>query len=250
MKKLILGTLLLLLPIICFTQVRYPISNTAHLVSGAEALLDDGNTWLELEAKSADISFYGGTVDTVQTWNDISGNGRHMGAFDNTRGPRFLGDSVFFDGVNDYLFYGSDTIDQPFTIYIVSTIHTHINYGALWDADDNNHTEMILDDRGDGTLRMGAGTYIDVDDTLTIGTQFLMTAIYNGASSKVRINNDSEVTENPNTNNMEGFQLGSRYTFGYYNDYSVRYVIVRQGADSADDQNTIRAWLNGKYSIY
>jgi hypothetical protein len=213
--------------------------------------MDDGNTYAEFEAIATYMTYE--TNDTINQWNDKSGNDRHLEQSTLTDMPRHSGDSVFFDGVDNYIYYdsGIDTLDQPITVYLVLRAHTHEQYGAFFSSSDANLDPRLAQSSDSTELYLNAGTTAGITATMVYDQLHLMTAVFNGASSTFRIDNDSEETGlDVGAENMSGIRLGSRAALGYYSDVAYFYVIVREGADSSGDQASIRTWLNSEFSIY
>jgi len=262
MKRL-LTILILLLPIICFGQRNPAIAHgSTHLSGeagdGRPVCMDDGNLFFEFEAADEYMTYFSGggvDCDSVTQWADISGNDRHMIQGTSSRMPRFDTDSVFFDGTEDFISFTAsegDTLEQPFTVYIVFKYHTHSGDAlmAMVEARDNNTCRVALDDVGVGSIYTYAGTSQTIDSTITLNDIYVLTWVCNGASTVISINDWDGETVSAGNNDLDGFMLGQRRQADCFADYSVYYLIGREGADSSEDQASIRSWLNTKYSIY
>ncbi len=257
MKKLIIIPLLLI-ALAGFGQrpvVGTPVSYA--MPSGTKTFAEvvaDGNTWAQFEAVAGNMSYNVG--DTINYWYDLTDNNIDLVNGVPTTAPRHAGDSVFFDGVDNYISYssvGSDTLYQPFTAYIVFRVHEHngTDPDAIFDAAQNNTCKLSLNTTGVGSCYLYAGSTAASSQTITINKLYVATVVMNGASSTLRLNNNAEETGlNPGTNNMEGIMLGSRRILGYWTKYAIFYVLYRDGVDSAEDQVIVRTEMNDKFSIY
>ena len=94
------------------------------------------------------------------------------------------------------------------------------------------------------------GSFSADENNLLIDTYGIVRCLFNGASSTLQVNNNTQITGDFGANDLGGFVLGadgnlaSRFTH-----MEVKEVIVRNVADSAQDEGTIYNYLSSKYGI-
>lgn len=162
--------------------------------------------------------------------------------------------SLLFDGVDDYMKTAAFTLNQPTTIYIV---FKEITYAIA---------NFVLDGNGliSGSLRQyngspqlsiqadsGVGSPVATNANLAIGTKGIATAIFNGASSSLQINNTTATTGNAGAVNMGGITLG---TIGdassQWSNIQAYELTAFSAAHTAAQRTLVRNWLNWVHHCY
>jgi len=199
------------------------------------ALLGDGQT-LAYYQKAVGVT---GTAN-VSAWANqigIAGPLVRLGA----TGPVLQADgTLLFSGAN-YMEVQC-VMAQPYTIYFVGK---HITYtgGAIMDAGTVvrgmieqylNTPELSLYANG-GRACTNAG--------FALNTYGILTAVFAGAASSLRVNETAAVAGNPGIGPPTGITLGGRSGSSSGTNIQVRDVIVRSGSDAAGTQTAIRAAL-------
>jgi hypothetical protein len=88
------------------------------------------------EVASANITTDG--QDTViSQWNDMSGNDYHLVQATSVRQPKYAGDSVTFNGVDNFMSFSADEDSIPVKMYIVVRLNTM--GGTIFDLSMNLH---------------------------------------------------------------------------------------------------------------
>jgi len=99
---------------------------------------------------------------------------------------------------------------------------------------------------------LNAGSGSGLNTNMITDAFIIIRALFNGASSKLIINNTAPLTANPGTANPGGITLASSVGVGYGGSHStieIKEVIIRKVSDSAPNETTIYNYLATKYSI-
>jgi hypothetical protein len=183
----------------------------------------------------------------VTTWADKSGYGEDLTVTADDSEPSFSDDSIYFDGVDDYLSVDITDIPQPFTIYIVASRHS---LDTTFFSSDGSTSRFYQPD-GDPEMWCTFGSFIFIDGSdWPINTWAVFKTVVNGASSEIRFNNLTADTGNLGTNSLVTFQISGYDTTNEQMELSVREIIIRAADDSSGDDDIIVSYLNTKYSIY
>lgn len=158
--------------------------------------------------------------DTVERWEDQSGNGRHADQATSSKRPIYHTNvlnglpGVIADGVDDWLTTaGFTSVAAPYTYVVVCRAnYTGVNRHVL----TGGGTTRVRTNAGNWELAAGATITDgppDTDPAIIIG-------VVNGASSKLRVNGDED-TGNAGTNAAAALNLFSNSvgTNQFWNDY-------------------------------
>ncbi|MCK5236076.1 MAG: hypothetical protein KAR06_03740 [Deltaproteobacteria bacterium] len=147
------------------------------------------------------------TGSGVSQWDDQSGNGNHLKqAVDTNRPSKESDGSVLFDGVDNFLKTDAFTLNQPETIYLLVNQVTWTVSDSFIDGNTLN-TGIIQAHTITPEVRLFAGSPTS-RIAIPLGVFNVVTAIFNGASSVLQLNNDTPLIDNAGTSNMGGFNLG------------------------------------------
>ncbi|WP_224371355.1 Ig-like domain-containing protein [Hyalangium versicolor] len=166
---------------------------------------------------------------TVSSWVDLSGNGRDLSQTEAVRQPLFKLNglngrpTVVFDGSatagqGDYLRSDAfpSALAQPITLFFV---YRSPNVGTtnrtLIDAPPSTGTNRIRVQATTvpvGALQLYSSTFTSPGTAKTAGNFFYVTAVYNGANTRLRANGANETLNNhdPGSLGMAGLMLGGR----------------------------------------
>ena len=209
------------------------------------AILDDTNTVLWVDYQT-NITKDGS--DLVSVWGDKSGNGNDLLQAVGTNQPLQTADGILFDGVDNFMKAVAFTLVQPEIIYIV---FKPVSWGVNRTIFDGNSSLSGALFQGGSTpeLKMYAGSVSPVNANATIGTYHIARVLFNGASSKMIINETTPLTGNFGASNMGGFNLGQRGSGSSFSNIEVKEVIIRKIADTSPNEAEIYAYLSSKYGI-
>lgn len=213
---------------------------------GTPPILWDGNSvaWFDM---AKNITKDGS--NRISEWGDYSESGHPLlqAGADSIK-PVLTADGVLFDGVDDYLKCASFTLNQPEFIYIVFRQLSWTRYEQIFDGNGNS-TGYLMQDAATPDLKISAGTQSGVISP-TLNTFVIVRALFNGASSKLILNDGTPVTGNFGAANMMGFTLGVKGSASSgFSHCEVKEAIIRKIADTAPNEAAIYNYLKDKYSL-
>ena len=209
------------------------------------ACLDDGNTVAWFDAQE-NITKDGSNL--VSAWGDKSGLAHHLLQATGSKQPLWSADGVLFDGIDNFMKCVAFTWVQPEFIYIVIK-------SLVWGINDRffdgqvGSSGMVADFTSSPNISAYAGTHLGAN-AAPLNTYFILRVLFNGASSKVIINDETPLTWNCGANNMGGFTLGAISEGNqFFANIEVKEIILRKVGDAAGDEAAIYAYLATKYEI-
>lgn len=186
------------------------------------------------------------TGSGVSTWADQSGNGRDLLQGTDANRPALQGDgTVLFDGTNHFMKCSAFTLNQPTTVYILGKQITWTSTDQWYDGNAAN-TGKISQVGVSPNLRATSDgvTVLDSNPDLALDTYGIVTVVFNGASSLIRVNSNAAVTGDLGAGNMGGFNLGSRTTTTAAGNIQVKEVVIYSVAHDTTAQDQVIAYLN------
>lgn len=152
--------------------------------------------------------------------------------------------SLLFDssGSSNFMATGAFTLNQPTIVYSVLKQISWGNGVYIWDG---SAIAMMAMYQGGVTpqLNLNAGAGTGTNGNLPTGQNSVVTAIYNGASSSLKVDGSAAATGNAGANNAGAFVLGHAGNGTAPSNIQVKEIIIRNVADSAAVQAQIRALL-------
>jgi hypothetical protein len=230
----------------------------ATLAAAAQPPVTAGlQLWFDASSQS-----YGDSAP-VPTWNDRSGLGRDLTAFDSGSAPTFRANAVNglpaieFNGSQSLMkTYGSTfTIAQPDTFFIVyRSLDPNTSTRAFVFDSRNSLVRQVFGRPSAGANRMYANIDMDqVGVTYPFPSFQIWSGVFNGASSTMSANGTQVHAGNSGASAMEGFAVGGLSTGGQYGyDLShslVAEILVYSGAMSPSDQAAVTSYLDQKYNV-
>lgn len=193
-------------------------------------------------------------ADAIYTWADQSGNGRDAIQAMLAARPTYKVNiqngkaGVLADGVDDYL-QTAFALAQPQTFYYVIRVVSFIANAEDFDGVGVNYRTIYNQTVADRHV-LYAGTNFQPLGTLTDGTTGIITAVFNGASSTIRINNGGTATGNPGVANGGGVTLfSSPVPNAFANNYIFEFLEYGGTVAAGDDANII-SYLNTRWAVY
>lgn len=158
--------------------------------------------------------------------------------------------NALFDGVNDYMGSAQFRLIQPETVYMVATgIATAGGATSFFDGNGVTNTTLVY--FASPTLRINSGTGLS-GGTLAVGTAAIISVIFNGVLSALRINKISSVMGNAGTNNMNGFivgALGNAGTPAQFSNIRANEILIFSAAHDSSTQDRVIRFLARKWNI-
>lgn len=155
--------------------------------------------------------------------------------------------SLLFDGAAHYMKTAPFTLNQPETIYLVAK---QVSWTGGDDFVDGNAGDaMLIQQTNLGAspqLRLFAGVALGNNTDLTVGSNGVVCAVFNGASSSIQVNSNAALAGNAGTSNAGGFTVGARASgdSAFSNIQAYEVLIYNVAHDAATSANVIRALMS------
>lgn len=190
---------------------------------------------------------------TVQQWNDQSGNDRHLSQATAGKRPTYRAGILNglpvleFDGTADCLRTAAVALNQPTHVLVAFRIVAFNASRYYWDGLAGDTRAFLC---ANPTHRIYAGAFLN-GTTPTTGTWYVVETLFNGASSRYRLNEAAAATGNAGAAAASGLTLGS-YGDGAqaFANIQVAELLLYSAALSDADVTLARDYLNGKYAIF
>ena len=142
----------------------------------------------------------------VSQWDDYSGNGRHLVQGTGTNQPAYSAGVLTFDGADNFM-EAAYTANQPRTRYWVGKQVTWTNNEHIF----NGSTANVALYKSTTTPRIDlyAGSVAAANTNLAVNTNGIVCAVFNGASSSLRVNNTAKTTGDAGGANPGGLTLAA-----------------------------------------
>ena len=204
----------------------------------------------------AGIPAYDNTVNGfVETWYDQSGNGNDAVQLTAGSQPKIVNAGTLvaggldFDGTNDFMQSAAFTsTPQPITRIGVANF---AGSGTRYVADGSASNRGAMGSNSAGKWRIFSGTVGDYVTGPTNSSDYLMFAMYSGASSQLYVNSTGLGVKDVGTADLDQITIGvnaANSTNGLMNG-TINEVIV-YGSDQTANRVAIEANINNQYDIY
>ena len=141
------------------------------------------------------------------------------------------------------------TWNQPSMIYVVLRQPTWTIGEYLIDGITNNKGVLFQTATTPG-LKMFAGIASGQDDNLVLNTFGIVRMIFDGASSKLIVNENTPVTGDFGATNLGGLTIGAQGDGGgSYSNGEYKKIIGRNIIDTEPNQQVIYDYLTTKYGL-
>lgn len=196
--------------------------------------------------------------DPIEVWDDKSGNANHLTSAGSdpaayNDGGELGGDTV--RNTSDLVQYqasGNMSVVQPFHLFIVlrptTTGDRHV-FGFS-DTDDIPSGDVRV---SNNSYAINAGTELSDSTTINFDTNYVFECRFNGASSYISLNNNSESGDAGSTDPSSGdkftlFDDGSQSTFTVWRG-DIGEVILTNSILSSAWVTEVRSYLEGRWSV-
>jgi|TARA_R100000278_G_C5474358_1_gene165734 hypothetical protein len=243
-----------------------PLAVRVRRDTGGGAGDDDEQDFTVSEINSgALVAFVGsGNNGFVETWYDQSGNDNHVTNTNTGNQPKIVSSGslltqggkacINFDGTDNFLnkeTYTQGALSQPNTAFAVAKLDVYTDSNKkIFDGDVATARNMLnLNPAGNGQFSIFAGTVRTTGEDAD-ADRHLLTALYNGASSILRIDTTQKISNNAGTNTMNGIVIGANHdTAQNFWDGDIQEIII---CDSNQTSNftALEGNINSYYSIF
>jgi hypothetical protein len=187
-------------------------------------------------------------------WTDQSGDNNHIVNASGTDRPAkdAVNEEIDFDDTDDVLVDATFAYAQPITVYAVIRINTASNLDDLMAFATSTTLKIAIPDATNRTLRLwGGGSFFDTGNGIyPATTYFILIATFNNNvanGSSIQVNNGTAVTGTLATSSSTYIKITTET--GANPGISAKEIIIRTTNDDATTRNSIRTYLNSKYSV-
>lgn len=191
--------------------------------------------------------------DPVASWTDSSGSGNH--ATEATNKPLYKTGIVNslpvvrFDGIDDRLRSGFVLAD-PHTVFTVGVWRNAYSASDRVMLDGVNGWDGAFYRQSSTTVHLYVGA-VDAGLIVTTTPQswHYYTAIFNGASSSLRVDGGTPGTGNPGTASPGGIHMARQGGGTEYSAVDVAEILIYNSALGATDRSNVESYLAAKYAL-
>jgi len=195
--------------------------------------------------------------DPIGGWQDQSGQGNHVVQTTASKRPSILTNAVNgwsgvnFDGVDDQLlsanFTGGTLLNE--TSFVVLNVTGTTEDSIM--VSSNSANGVIINNPTANDLNLYNGQNGAYTDIITPGTNYIISILFNGASSNIILNGSLQSNVNPNSTpqpeeNLEIGQIFASFPLAGYILEIIKYNRVLTLAERI----TVDNYLNGKFRVY
>ena len=220
---------------------RLYANNTGAVLSARQALTAalsrDGATVADYQPGN-----YTGTLNASAWANSIGAAGSLLQATGANQPTIEADGSLLFDGLAHWM-RATFTLNQPETIYLVGKQVTWTDQDQFYDGVTADSMDLYQG-TVTPTIKIYAGAAAAVSTQLAVDTYGVIVAVFNGASSTIKVDGNAPGTAvDVGAGNGGGITLGAKATPLNYGNVQIKEVIIRNVADSAAVQAQIQALL-------
>jgi len=225
--------------------------NTHHVINGVmtdikQLALDDG--WLAVydPTDTPTVTLNGSNVAAIA---DGLGNLSDLAQGTSAAQP-LLNDFAYgaLTGVTnaegDYLDTGTESLSQPlFYCFVMKLNETSDNYSTVDSGDTGNRT--LLELTSGGNYRLYAGTVLDSAGSLANTSVHVVSALFNGASSYIRVDGTQVASGNAGSQTQPNIRVGAnnQVTIDNFFKGDILPLCVYQGVIGTDARDRMEALL-------
>ena len=223
----------------------YQLSPTQNLIAGGmQASARNAAAYLPSDNPTSLVGWFRMGVGVTSSggfasaWADQSGNGNDLLQATGTNQPAYDGSAILtFDGIDNFMKCVAFTLNQPEQVSMLFSQVSWTSADSLFDGDTGGNKMRIFQWTASPRIDMYAGNFGPNSSGMVIGSFSAVTALFNGASSSLKVDSAVAATGNVGANNAAGFVLGNNGVgTASSSNIAVKEIIIRNVADA-----TIRA---------
>jgi len=187
----------------------------------------------------------------VPSWNDLVASDDLTDLGNSTRTPDFSAsalnghDAILFDGIN-HMLTKTFTLTQPVTYFLVIKQITWVSFDGIINGIGSN--QCVLRQRTvTPKIQAFAGIASSEDSNLTLGNWSVLSLIFNGASSSIRVDDNTSTDSDTGTQDPGGIEIGRNATV--YANIAVTEFVIYESALSSGDRDAAHDFLKDKYAL-
>lgn len=187
------------------------------------------------------------SIDNVSL-KRISGN--HLVQTTPNAQPTWGVDGIKFDGSNDYLKTAAATLNQPVTIYAVLKQNTWITGRAIIDGKEVN--KLLIQQTSGGqspNIRLYSDGASPSIGALTLGVPKIITAVVNGGSSLIKVNESTVVYGSLGGNAPSGLIVAANGAESNFSDITVKAIYIFNTAHTTAQRQLMSDYLKRRFNI-
>jgi hypothetical protein len=218
------------------------------------AVAPDAIAGLEAWYKIDTVS--GNDGDLITTWSDSSGNSRDLTrSVDDARRPSYQTNEVNglaclrFGGTDDQMTSTVFAVAQPLTAVMVVKQVGWINGEWLFDSDAVGEMGVFQSTTSPRVDLWGGSSAVAANTGLVVGEWHILVAIFEGASSSLRVDGGTATTGSGGTVGLNGFTLGAKANDTVWSQIDVAEIAFYSASLSEANQDALLAHLGSKYAI-
>jgi hypothetical protein len=155
---------------------------------------------------------------------------------------------LYGDGVNDYLKTAAFSLSQPESVYLVGDQVTWTDAEFIYDG-NADATMGLRQSTPSPQVNSYAGNFTGQLDGWTLKTDKLITAVFNGTSSSLRVNRGTAVTGNAGASNAGGLIVGARASLATFSNIFVSEVAIYSAAHGTATQDRWALYAGRKWGF-
>jgi len=188
----------------------------------------------------------------VPSWNDIIGTDNLTDLGNSTRTPTFSAsainghNAILFDGVN-HMLQKAFTLVQTLTYFYVMKQVTWATNDTISNGIGSNQM-LLRQHTASPKVHQYAGLSGADNADMIIGNWHIVSCVYNGASSSIRVDDNAETATSIGTQDPGGIELGRNNGVNYAN-FEIAELIVYPNAIVGATRNDVHNFLKSKYAL-
>lgn len=158
-------------------------------------------------------------------------------------------DALLLDGVNDRGTTLTMGLAQPFTYYIVFKQVSWTDGEHIIGGTNSTTSGTLIQSTSSPNFGGSAGSPSGLTNDLPIGTYGVVTAVWNGASSLIQVNDSTAITGDFGASNPAGIIIGDRPSGSRNSNIEIAYIVIRNTADDSSTRTLFKNFLIERFGL-